>query len=100
MFKATTPLERLRQPYGMAALPDSIKTETDALGETGHQASKPNAQAIIDDVAVAIQALGNKVDTKRRRAALRRPHDQAHRASRVGLALTIGAALRSAEGDR
>lgn len=49
MFRTIKPLDRLRQAYGLSALPDMIETET--FGEFGHQISKPLVQATIDDVA-------------------------------------------------
>ncbi|GGG39267.1 hypothetical protein GCM10010964_28530 [Caldovatus sediminis] len=99
MCKTTTPLDRLRQSYGMAALPDSIGTE--AFGEFGRPVDKPIAQATVDDVAFAIQALNDESAALYRRLdALRRLHDHARRAGGLGTALAVEAALRSVEAGR
>ncbi|MDI3341596.1 MAG: hypothetical protein QJR03_13820 [Sphaerobacter sp.] len=99
MCKTTTPLDRLRQSYGMAALPDSLRIE--AFGEFGRPVGKPIAQATIDDVAFAIQALSDESTALYQRLdALRRLHDHARRAGGLGTALAVEAALRGVEVGR
>jgi hypothetical protein len=100
MFKPKPPpLGQLRQSYGMASLPDSIKT--DAIGEYGHPISKPIGQATIDDIAFAIQSLSTESTALFRRLdALRQLHDRARRAGGLGSERAVEAALRIAEGGR
>lgn len=99
MFRTIKPLDRLRQAYGLSALPDMIETEI--FGEFGHQISKPLVQATIDDVAFAIQALTAENNAATDRLyALRRLHDRARRAGGLGTALAVDAALRIVEAGR
>ncbi len=97
MFKPKPPpLEQLRQSYGMASLPDCIKT--DAVGTYGHPISKPIGQATIDDIAFAIQSLSTESTALFRRLdALRQLHDRARRAGARGADLVVEAAVRFEE---
>ena len=100
MFKTKPPpLDQLRQFYGMASLPDCIKT--DAVGEYGHAISKPIGQATIDDIAFAIQALSiESTAVYKRHDALRQLHDRARRAGGLGADLAIESAMRIQEGGQ
>lgn len=100
MFKPKPPpLDQLRQSYGMASLPDCIKT--DAVGEYGHPISKPIGQATIDDIAFAIQSLSTESTAIFRRLdALRQLHDRARRAGGLGADLAIESAMRVQEGGQ
>lgn len=100
MFKTTTPLQRLRESsYSLAELPDGIRTGE--LGEYGQPLSKAITCATVDDVAFAIQALGDEADAiYRRNTALKQLHDRARRAGAVGADLAIESALRIPEGSR
>jgi len=97
MFKTTTPLQRLRESsYALADLPDSLRTGE--LGEYGQPLSKALTDATADDVAFAIQALGDEADAILRRVtALRQLHDRARRAGARGAALAVEAAVRLEE---
>jgi len=97
MFKTTTPLQRLRESsHALADLPDSFRTGE--LGEYGQPLSKALTDATVDDVAFAIQALGDEADAiDRRLTALRQLHDRARRAGAVGADLAVEAAVRLGE---
>jgi len=99
MFKTKPILDRLREAYGLAALPDAI--DTTYLGEFGQPIRKPIAQATIDDIAFAIQALEDDSSVAYRRlSALRQLHERARRAGGLGAELAVEAALRNQEGGR
>jgi hypothetical protein len=99
MFKTKPMLDRLRETHGTAALPDSI--DTTFLGEFGQPIHKPIAQASIDDIAFAIQALEDDSSVAYRRlSALRQLHERARRAGGLGAELAVEAALRNQEGGR
>ncbi len=97
MFKTTTPLQRLRESsYAMADLPDSFRTGE--LGEYGQPLSKAITDATVDDVAFAIQALGDEADAIFRRVgALKQLHDRARRSAARGADLAVEAAVRFEE---
>jgi hypothetical protein len=97
MFKTTTPLQRLRESsYTLAELPDSIRTGD--LGEYGQPLSKAITCATVDDVAFAIQALGDEADAIYRRvAALKQLHDRARRVGALGAETAMDAAARFEE---
>lgn len=94
MFKTTTPLQRLRESsYAMVDLPDSFRTGE--LGEYGQPLSKAITDATVDDVAFAIQALGDEADAIFRRvSALKQLHDRARRGGARGADLSVEAAVR------
>ena len=97
MFKTTTPLQRLRESsYALADLPDSVRTGE--LGEYGQPLSKAVTDATVDDVAFAVQALGDEADAIFRRVtALKQLHDRARRAGARGADLVVEAAVRFEE---
>ncbi|MBX6387007.1 MAG: hypothetical protein IRZ07_29195 [Microbispora sp.] len=97
MFKTTTPLQRLRESsYALAELPDSIRTGD--IGEFGQPIAKALSAATVDDVAFAIQALGDEADAIYRRVtALKQLHDRARRAGARGADLAVEAAVRFEE---
>jgi len=94
MFKTNTPLQRLRESsYALVDLPDSFRTGE--LGEYGQPLSKAVTDATVDDVAFAVQALGDEADAILRRVtALRQLHDRARRAGARGADLAVAAAVR------
>lgn len=100
MFKTKPPpLDKLRETFGMAALPDAI--DTSYLGEFGQPIRKPMAQATIDDIAFAIQALSTESsEVYRRLDALRQLHDRARRAGGLGAEPAVAAAMRIEDGGR
>lgn len=97
MFKTTTPLQRLRESsYALAELPDSIRTGD--IGEFGQPIAKALSAATVDDVAFAIQALGDEADAIYRRVtALKHLHDRARRAGALGAEVAVDAAARFEE---
>jgi hypothetical protein len=88
-----TPLDHLREKLWLKMLPDSIDVPT------GPGASpvitKPVAQATVDDVAFAAEALFRQSVALHRKAdALRQIHDLARRAGAVGTVNATAAAAR------
>jgi hypothetical protein len=94
MFKTTTPLQRLRESsYCMADLPDSIRT-----GSIGETVSKALTAATVDDIAFAVQRLGDEADANYRGVtALKLLHDRARRAGALGADIAVDAAVRFEE---
>ena len=100
MFKTTTPLQRLRESYSMAELPETILTPdlTPENSGSGQSVTKPLSLATVDDVAFAIQSLGDDADAIYRRvSALKHLHDRARRAGALGLENAVRAAIRFEE---
>lgn len=97
MFKTTTPLQRLRESsYTLSELPESILTGD--VGEFSQPINKAINTATVDDIAFAIQALGDEADALYRRvSALKQLHDRARRAGAVGAELAVDAAARLVE---
>lgn len=88
-----TPLDHLREKLWLKMLPDSIEVPT---GPGGNPViTKPIAQATVDDVAFAAEALFRQSVALHRKAdALRQIHDLARRAGAVGTVNATAAAAR------
>lgn len=86
-----TPLDHLREKLWLKMLPDSIEVPTGPGGSP--VITKPIAQATVDDVAFAAEALFRQSVTLHRKAdALRQIHDLARRAGAVGAVNATAAA--------
>ena len=96
MFRTTTPLQRLRESYAMASLPDTIRTGE--LGEFGEPIGKPLSIATVDDISFALLRINEEIDAHLSRAnALQHLHDRARRAGATGAENAVEAALRFEE---
>jgi len=96
MFKSTTPLQRLRESYSMADLPESIRNSKP--DDDSQDLAKPLALATVDDIAFAIQLLDDEASgIYRRSAALKQLHDRARRAGALGSENAVEAACRHEE---
>lgn len=88
-----TPLDHLREKLWLKMLPDSIEVPTGPGGSP--VITKPVAQATVDDVAFAAEALFRQSVALHRKAdALRQIHDLARRAGAVGAVNATAAASR------
>lgn len=88
-----TPLDHLREKLWLKMLPDSIDVPTGPGG--GPVITKPVAQATVDDVAFAAEALFRQSVALHRKAdAVRQIHDLARRAGAVGTVNATAAAAR------
>lgn len=88
-----TPLDHLREKLWLKMLPDSIEVPTGPGGSP--VITKPIAQATVDDVAFAAEALFRQSVALHRKAdALRQIHDLARRAGAVGIVNATAAAAR------
>ena len=88
-----TPLDHLREKLWLKMLPDSIEVPTGPGGSP--VITKPIAQATVDDVAFAAEALFRQSVALHRKAdALRQIHDLARRAGAVGTVNATAAAAR------
>jgi hypothetical protein len=97
MFKTTTPLQRLRESsYTLSELLESIRTGD--VGEFSQPINKAINTATVDNIAFAIQGLGDEADAIYRRVtALKQLHDRARRAGARGADLAVEAAARFEE---
>ncbi len=88
-----TPLDHLRDKLWLKMLPDSIEVPTGP--GTSPVITKPIAQATVDDIAFATEALSRQSVALHRKAdALRQIHDLARRAGAVGTVNATAAAAR------
>ncbi|SFL05473.1 hypothetical protein [Falsiroseomonas stagni] len=88
-----TPLDHLREKLWLKMLPDIIEVPTGPGGSP--VITKPVAQATVDDVAFAAEALFRQSVALHRKAdALRQIHDLARRAGAVGAVNATAAAAR------
>ena len=91
-----TPLEHLREKLWLKMLPDSIEVPTGPRGTP--VITKSVAQATVDDIAFATEALLRQSIALHRRAdALRQIHDLARRAGAVGAANATTAAAHAVD---
>lgn len=92
-------VDLLREKLWLKALPDSIDVPTS--NDTGPTISKPIAEASVDDIALAISALGRQSSALYRKAdALRQVHDLARQVGGLGTANAVDAAAKTLEGAR
>lgn len=91
-----TPLDHLREKLWLKSLPDSIDVPTGP--GSSPVIAKRIADATVDDIAFATEALFRQSTALHRRAdALRQIHDLARRAGAVGTANATAAAARAVD---
>jgi len=91
-----TPLDHLREKLWLKMLPESIDVPTGPGGSP--VITKPVADASVDDLSFAAEALFRQSIALHRRAdALRQIHDLARRAGAVGTANAAAAAARAVD---
>jgi len=91
-----TPLDHLREKLWLKMLPESIDVPTGPGGSP--VITKPVADASVDDISFAAEALFRQSIALHRRAdALRQIHDLARRAGAVGTANAAAAAARAVD---
>lgn len=96
---ARSPLEVLQDKLFLKSLPDKIDVPT--ANDAGPTVSKPITEATVDDIALAISALGRQTSALYRKAnALQQIHDLARQSGSLGTTNAVNAAVKTLEGAR